>query len=77
MKTHNKRFSQRGAAGDRRAPRPERPNARATTPAGWKNKFDSYVTKAQAWAAAGDAVEAENCYQHAEHYLRLIRGTAA
>jgi hypothetical protein len=23
---------------------------------------------------AGDAVEMENCYQHAEHYFRVMRG---
>ena len=24
---------------------------------------------------AGDVVEMENCYQHAEHYVRVMRGT--
>ena len=77
MKTYNKRAT-RGPAGDRnRGPRPERSNVRANTLAGWQNKFDACVAKAQAWVAAGDTVEAENCYQHAEHYLRMIRGTAA
>jgi hypothetical protein len=28
---------------------------------------------ARAAAQAGDVVEAENCYQHAEHYFRLMR----
>jgi hypothetical protein len=23
---------------------------------------------------AGDEIEMENCYQHAEHYFRLLRG---
>jgi hypothetical protein len=32
-----------------------------------------YVTLAQAAALAGDAVETENCYQHAEHYYRVMR----
>jgi hypothetical protein len=34
-----------------------------------------YVTLAQAAALTGDVVEAENCYQHAEHYYRVMRGT--
>jgi len=28
---------------------------------------------ARAAALNGDVVETENCYQHAEHYLRLMR----
>jgi len=28
---------------------------------------------ARAAAQAGDAVESENCYQHAEHYFRLMK----
>jgi hypothetical protein len=32
-----------------------------------------YVAMARAAAQAGDVVEAENCYQHAEHYFRLMR----
>jgi Domain of unknown function (DUF4167) len=31
-----------------------------------------YVTLAQAAALTGDAVETENCYQHAEHYYRVM-----
>jgi hypothetical protein len=30
---------------------------------------------AQSSAAAGDVVEMENYYQHAEHYFRLMKGT--
>jgi Domain of unknown function (DUF4167) len=33
-----------------------------------------YVTLAQAAALTGDVVETENCYQHAEHYYRVMRG---
>ena len=39
----------------------------------WKQRRDRYLALAQAAASAGDAVEAENYYQHAEHYLRLMQ----
>jgi len=32
-----------------------------------------YVTLAQAAALTGDTVETENCYQHAEHYYRVMK----
>jgi hypothetical protein len=32
---------------------------------------------ARAAAASGDAVESENYYQHAEHYLRLMKEKTA
>ena len=31
------------------------------------------MTLARTAASTGDAVEIENFYQHAEHYLRLVR----
>jgi hypothetical protein len=40
-----------------------------------KARYRMYVTLAQAAALTGDVVEAENCYQHAEHYYRVMRGT--
>ena len=38
-----------------------------------KARYVRYVAMARAAAQAGDVVEAENCYQHAEHYFRLMR----
>jgi len=38
-----------------------------------KASHDRYVVLARAAASAGDQVEAENLYQHAEHYCRLMR----
>ena len=38
-----------------------------------KARYMRYVVMARAAAQAGDVVEAENCYQHAEHYFRLMR----
>jgi hypothetical protein len=39
----------------------------------WKQRRDRYLALAQAVASAGDAVEAENYYQYAEHYFRLMQ----
>ncbi|HEV2510161.1 DUF4167 domain-containing protein [Bosea sp. (in: a-proteobacteria)] len=39
--------------------------------------YERYLALAKAKALAGDRIEAERCYQYAEHYLRMIRGTAA
>lgn len=38
-----------------------------------KVSHDRYIVLARAAASAGDQVEAENLYQHAEHYCRLMR----
>ena len=37
-----------------------------------KRNYERYVTLARATALAGDSIEAENLYQHAEHYFRLM-----
>jgi hypothetical protein len=52
---------------------PSRPNTRAN----WQRQLDHYLLRARAASEAGDRIEAENFYQHAEHYFRLIKGTAA
>jgi hypothetical protein len=36
--------------------------------------YESYVARARDAQRAGDVVEMENCYQHAEHYFRIMRG---
>ncbi|MEP7457195.1 DUF4167 domain-containing protein [Phyllobacterium sp. SB3] len=37
-----------------------------------KLNYERYLSQAQAEARSGNLVEAENCYQHAEHYFRTI-----
>lgn len=39
--------------------------------------YERYLALAKARALAGDQIEAERYYQYAEHYHRLINGTAA
>jgi hypothetical protein len=55
-------------------PRPEA--ARQDAPSQWQRKYEHYRDLAQA-ANAGDAVTCEQHWQYAEHFLRLINGSAA
>lgn len=45
--------------------------------ANWQRLRDHYLLRARAALDGGDRIEAENFYQHADHYFRLIQGTAA
>ncbi|HST11503.1 MAG TPA: DUF4167 domain-containing protein [Terriglobales bacterium] len=38
-----------------------------------RGKYESYVNLARDAASRGDPIEAENLYQHAEHYFRVLR----
>ena len=40
-----------------------------------RQKYERYLARAREAQVAGDVVEMENCYQYAEHYLRVMRGT--
>ena len=35
--------------------------------------YARYMALAKEAASKGDSIEAENCYQHAEHYFRTMR----
>jgi Domain of unknown function (DUF4167) len=65
----NRIVRQRHADGRRREQQhrdgPSRGNAR--------QKYENYMARARAAQLAGDVVEMENCYQHAEHYWRVMR----
>lgn len=37
------------------------------------NNYERYTTLAKDAARRGDTIEAENLYQHAEHYFRMMR----
>src|SRR5262249_55944988 len=39
-----------------------------------RQQYARYLARAREARLAGDVVEMENCYQHAEHYLRVMRG---
>jgi hypothetical protein len=38
-----------------------------------RGRYENNITRARDAASRGDTVEAENLYQHAEHYFRLLR----
>ena len=38
-----------------------------------RNNYERYTAMAKDAARRGDVVEAENLYQHAEHYFRVMR----
>ncbi|MDH3741373.1 MAG: DUF4167 domain-containing protein [Hyphomicrobiales bacterium] len=59
------------------APRSKAHRSRSTSSGQPKNSFDRYTALALAAAAAGDVIEAENYYQHAEHYYRVMKQKAA
>ena len=52
----------------------ERDRRNGGSPGNSRQKYESYLARAREAQLAGDIVEMENCYQHAEHYLRLMRG---
>ena len=40
-----------------------------------RQQYERYLTRAREAQVAGDTVEMENCYQHAEHFLRVMKFT--
>lgn len=38
-----------------------------------RSNYNRYVALAKDAGARGDTIEMENCYQHAEHYFRVMR----
>jgi len=38
-----------------------------------RNNYERYTTLAKDPARGGDVIEAENFFQHAEHYFRVMR----
>src|SRR5215469_5647067 len=60
----NKRSRGRGNGGNPHHNRPRMPHRIQT--------FDRYVALAREAASSGDRIAAENLYQHAEHYFRVM-----
>ena len=38
-----------------------------------RQQYERYMARAVDAQRSGDVIETENCYQHAEHYFRVIR----
>lgn len=79
----NFRVQRMGAGGDRRAngaPQNQRQRQRTgqnSSPANAQRNYERYLALAREAALNGDTVEMENCYQHAEHYFRVMRERTA
>jgi hypothetical protein len=61
-----------GSSGARRQPKSDASRAQARSSEGARTTYERYLALARAKALAGDRIEAENYYQHADHYLRSI-----
>jgi uncharacterized MAPEG superfamily protein len=64
---------------ERRLPRRENSGARQRQNGSAGNahqKYERYIALAREATLSGDTVEAENFYQHAEHYFRVMRERA-
>ncbi len=64
----------------RSAPSKRSPNAGSHAPVDTaqraRQRYDHYLALARDRALAGDRIEAENYYQHAEHYFRSVAALA-
>ncbi len=60
----------------RKTSAPDSRRRRANASSNPRERFEHYMALARAAATAGDAVDSENNYQHAEHYLRLMNRKA-
>jgi hypothetical protein len=47
---------------------------RPQDPANARQRYEQYLARAREAQLSGDVVEMENCYRHAEHYFRVMRG---
>jgi uncharacterized protein DUF4167 len=53
--------------------RPQAPSrVQRNNPENVRRNYERYVTLAREARVRGDLVEIENCYQHAEHYFRVM-----
>ena len=58
----------------RRRNRPQRARGPQNSAGNARQQYERFLARAREARLAGDVVEMENCYQHAEHYLRVVRG---
>ena len=49
------------------------PRGGGHSPQNARNNYERYTNMAKDAARRGDPVEAENLYQHAEHYFRIMK----
>jgi hypothetical protein len=79
----NHRLQRLRPGADRRGgrPRPKAPGQGGrqggNSSANAQRNYERYMALAREAALSGDTVEMENCYQHAEHYFRVMRERSA
>ena len=54
---------------------PVRPQAmrRPQNAGNTRQRYERYLVRAREAQLSGDVIEMENCYQHAEHYFRVLQ----
>jgi hypothetical protein len=67
--------NRRGASSPSRSPDYRQRGANVSADA--KRQYERYLALARAATLDGDVVEAQNCYQHAEHFFRTMKGEEA
>jgi hypothetical protein len=68
-----RRWSHTSPPNQRNYPRPGGSRRPDHTSAIAQKSYDSYLARAREAASRGDTIGAENFYQHAEHFLRLLK----
>ena len=58
----------------RRMPQQRQMPRRTANSGNARQQYERYIARAREARLAGDEVEMENCYQHAAHYFRDLRG---
>jgi hypothetical protein len=62
-----------GSHSRRQSSKPRQSQTDTNTTANAKRKYEHYMALARDAASASNAIEIENFYQHAEHYLKQMR----
>jgi hypothetical protein len=68
-----RRWSRPSPPNQRKNPRPDGSRRHGQISANAEKSYHSYMALAREAASRGDTIAAENFYQHAEHFLRLLK----
>ena len=68
-----RRWSRPSPPNQRKNPRPDGSRRHGQISANAEKSYHSYMALAREAASRGDTIAAENFYQHAEHFLRLMK----
>ena len=68
-----RRWSRPSPPNQRNNPRPDGSRRHGQISANAEKSYHSYMALAREAASRGDTIAAENFYQHAEHFLRLLQ----